>query len=87
MIQVGEELPPGERVYVDSDEMPPTRHPVTGKIYTSRSKLRADYKAKGYEEIGTAYENGFEPKPEPVWTNERRHELRRRIWAAMDVNR
>lgn len=43
------------------DEMAPTRHPVTGEIFTSKSKFRATTKAHGYEEVGTAYENGHDP--------------------------
>lgn len=48
-----------------SDEMPPTRNPLNPKeIFTSKSKLRAVYKAAGVEEIGTAYENGYSPEKE-----------------------
>ena len=44
------------------DEMPPTRSPLTGKYYTSKAALRAEYKSHGAEEVGTAYENGYEPE-------------------------
>lgn len=44
-----------------SDEMPPTKHPVTGEWYTSKARFRAVTKAHGYEEVGTAYDNGFDP--------------------------
>ena len=44
------------------DEMPPTRSPITGRYYTSKSALRAEYKAHGAEEVGTAYENGYAPE-------------------------
>jgi hypothetical protein len=30
-----------------NDEMPPTRSPITGKMYTSKAALRAEYKAHG----------------------------------------
>ena len=43
------------------DEMPPTKHPITGEVFTSKTKFRAVTKAHGYEEVGTAYDNGFEP--------------------------
>ena len=43
------------------DEMPETKHPVTGEYYTSKSKFRATTKALGYEEVGTAYERGYDP--------------------------
>lgn len=44
-----------------SDEMPPTRHPVTGEYFTSKKRFRAVTKARGYEEVGTAYDNGYDP--------------------------
>lgn len=44
------------------DEMPPTRNPLNPKeIYTSKSKLRAAYRAAGAEEIGDAYDRGYDP--------------------------
>lgn len=49
---------------VINDEMPPTRSPITGKIYTSKAALRAEYKAYGATEIGTAYDNGYVPEAE-----------------------
>lgn len=46
-----------------SDEMPPTRNPLNPRqIFTSKSKLRAVYKAAGVEEVGTEYENGYRPE-------------------------
>jgi hypothetical protein len=45
-----------------NDEMPPTRSPITGKMYTSKAALRAEYKAHGATEVGTAYDNGYEPE-------------------------
>lgn len=47
-----------------SDEMPPTRSPISGKYYTSKTALRAEYKAHGAEEVGTAYDNGYAPEKE-----------------------
>jgi len=49
---------------VINDEMPPTRSPITGKIYTSKAALRAEYKAYGATEVGTAYDNGYSPERE-----------------------
>jgi hypothetical protein len=47
------------------DEMPPTRNPLNPKeIYTSKSKLRAAYKAAGAIEIGDAYDKGYAPDRE-----------------------
>jgi len=47
------------------DEMPPTRNPLNPKeIYTSKSKLRAAYKAAGAVEVGDAYDRGYDPSKE-----------------------
>jgi hypothetical protein len=47
------------------DEMPPTRNPLNPKeIYTSKSKLRAAYKAAGAVEVGDAYDKGYKPDSE-----------------------
>ena len=44
------------------DEMPPTRNPLNPKeIYTSKSKLRAAYKAAGAIEVGDSYDRGYSP--------------------------
>jgi hypothetical protein len=43
------------------DEMEPTRNPLNPKeIYTSKSKLRAAYKAAGAIEVGDAYDRGYQ---------------------------
>jgi len=53
------------------DEMPPTRNPLNPKeIYTSKSKLRAAYKAAGAVEVGDAYDRGYRPDSE-TGTSER----------------
>ena len=45
------------------DEMPPTKNPLNPReIYTSKSKLRAAYKAAGVIEIGDAYDRGYSPE-------------------------
>lgn len=47
------------------DEMQPTRNPLNPKeIYTSKSKLRAAYKAAGAVEVGDAYDKGYIPDRE-----------------------
>jgi hypothetical protein len=45
------------------DEMDAVKHPAehNGQYYTSKSKFRAVTKAHGLEEVGTAYENGYDP--------------------------
>lgn len=47
------------------DEMEPTRNPLNPKeIYTSKSKLRAAYRAAGAVEVGDAYDRGYTPDRE-----------------------
>jgi hypothetical protein len=47
------------------DEMEPTRNPLNPKeVYTSKSKLRAAYKAAGAVEIGDSYDRGYIPDQE-----------------------
>jgi hypothetical protein len=47
------------------DDMEPTRNPLNPKeIYTSKSKLRAAYRAAGAVEVGDAYERGYTPARE-----------------------
>jgi len=47
------------------DEMEPTRNPLNPKeVYTSKSKLRAAYKAAGAIEVGDAYDRGYIPDRE-----------------------
>lgn len=42
------------------DEMEPTRNPLNPKeVYTSKSKLRAAYRAAGAIEVGDAYDKGY----------------------------
>lgn len=55
-----------------NDEMPPTRNPLNPKeIYTSKSKLRAAYRAAGAVEVGDAYDSGYDPEKERA-ANEQR---------------
>lgn len=54
------------------DEMPPTRNPLNPKeIYTSKSKLRAVYKAAGAVEVGDAYDRGYIPERESGASSDR----------------
>lgn len=47
------------------DEMEPTRNPLNPKeVFTSKSKLRAAYKAAGAIEVGDAYDRGYSPEKE-----------------------
>lgn len=60
------------------DEMGATKHPVNKKHYTSKSKFRAETKAHGREEVGTAYENGYDPFVEAEKERERKYAKERR---------
>ncbi len=42
---------------VISDEMPLTKHPITGEYIDSKSKFREITKAHGYTEVGNDYVN------------------------------
>ena len=54
------------------DEMEPTRNPLNPKeIYTSKSKLRAAYRAAGAIEVGDAYDRGYTPERESGTTERR----------------
>ncbi len=45
------------------DEMEPVKNPLNpNEVYTSKSKLRAAYKAAGAVEIGDAYDRGYSPE-------------------------
>jgi hypothetical protein len=58
-------VPSDARALFIQDEMPPTRNPLNPKeIYTSKSKLRAAYRAAGAIEVGDAYEKGYIPDHE-----------------------
>jgi hypothetical protein len=47
------------------DEMEPTRNPLNSKeVYTSKSKLRAAYRAAGAVEVGDSYDRGYTPDKE-----------------------
>ena len=45
-----------------NDEMPPTKHPIDGQLYTSKAKFRAITRAHGFDEVGNEYEKGYEPE-------------------------
>lgn len=49
-----------------SDEMDAVAHPGerNGRRYTSKSKFREVTRALGLEEVGTAYDNGYNPDSE-----------------------
>lgn len=51
------------KIHLINDEMPATKHPIDKKHYTSKAKFREVTRAHGYEEVGTAYEKGYDPQP------------------------
>lgn len=66
--------------YVMGDEMNPTRHPVTGEIYTSKAKFRAETKARECVEVGS--EKLSHRKREEV-AMEKPHETLSRVYDAL----
>jgi len=55
------DLPNKSTRNIINDEMPPTKHPITGEYFTSKAKFRAVNKRLGYEEVGNSYQNGVDP--------------------------
>jgi hypothetical protein len=71
------------------DEMPPTRNPLNPKeIYTSKSKLRAAYRAAGAVEVGDSYDRGYTPDRETSRSNkDAASQLKRQIIERMNNGR
>jgi hypothetical protein len=82
-----EELPRESKAinYMSSDEMAPTRNPLNPReVYTSKSKLRAVYKAAGAVEVGDSYDRGYVPpkergSSEKVLLQKVKHEIAERL--------
>lgn len=47
-----------EQVHVIGDVMEPVQSMASGKWYSSKSALRAEYRSRGYEEVGNEYVGG-----------------------------
>ena len=71
------------------DEMPPTRNPLNPKeIYTSKSKLRAAYRAAGAVEVGDSYDRGYTPERETSkFSRDAASQLKRQIIERMNNGR
>jgi hypothetical protein len=71
------------------DEMEPTRNPLNPKeIYTSKSKLRAAYRAAGAVEVGDSYDRGYTPERETSRSSrEAANHLKRQIIERMNNGR
>jgi hypothetical protein len=71
------------------DEMEPTRNPLNSKeIYTSKSKLRAAYRAAGAVEVGDSYDRGYTPDRETSRSSrEAANHLKRQIIERMNNGR
>lgn len=74
------EVPKKAISFYKQDEMPPTRHPADGKYYTSKARFRETTRAFGYEEVGDAYDRGYDPSKILA---EREAQLKTRIKDAM----
>ncbi len=55
------EVPKKAISFYKQDEMPPTKHPCDGKYYTSKARFRETTRAFGCEEVGDAYDKGYDP--------------------------
>lgn len=81
MVEVfSEEKARDARNNLSSDCMEATKHPVTGKVFTSKSKFRAETRAVGCVEVGNEYANGWTP-PVDHAKEERLKEARKQIIA------
>ena len=64
-----------------SDEMPPTRHMVDCKMYTSKSEFRKATKAAGCVEVGNETSTLTKPRsPVPLSREKRRDDIRRAVY-------
>ena len=52
VVEASQITPPSSGVFVISDVMDATLHPVTGKMYDSKSRFRAETRARGLTEVG-----------------------------------
>ena len=71
------------------DEMEPTRNPLNPKeVYTSKSKLRAAYRAAGAVEVGDSYDRGYTPERETSkFSRDAASQLKRQIIERMNNGR
>lgn len=50
---------------MSTDLIEPTKHPESKEYYSSKSRFRAETKARGMVEIGDAYDRGYDPETDP----------------------
>lgn len=68
-------------VHYIPDEMPPTRHMIDGKKYTSKKKFRNETQARGCVEVGNETSTLLKPrKPIEPDRRQRRDDIKRAIW-------
>ena len=68
LVQV-ERVAPRQRIHIIGDHHEPFRSQADGRIYDSKSKYRADIKARGLDEVGNeraAFMRREEPKQDSI---------------------
>lgn len=68
------------KIYYNSDEMPPTRHMINNRMYTSKKKFRDETKARGCIEVGNETKTMLKPRvPVRLDRRQRRNDIKRAI--------
>lgn len=75
----------------NTDEMPPTRHMVNGKYYTSKKKFRDETKARGCIEVGNETSTLLKRRtPKVPDKRQRREDIKKSIYElknGRDINK
>lgn len=67
-------------IYYNSDQMEPTRHMASGKMFTSKKKFRDETKAYGCIEVGNETKHMLKPrKPAKLDRRKRRESIKKAI--------
>lgn len=62
-------LPLVPRIHIQDDTCDAQQHPITGKVYESKSAFRRDTEAAGCHEVGNDYANRLDYMPEPKFSD------------------
>ena len=74
-------------IYYNSDEMPPTRHMINGKYYTSKKKFRDETRARGCIEVGNETKTLTKRrKPVKLDRRRRRNDIKKAIYDLKNGN-
>lgn len=68
-------------IYYNPDEMAPTRHMVSGRLYTSKKLYRDETRARGCIEVGNETSTLLKPRKQTKPDRrKRREDIKRAIW-------